>query len=205
MDPDMEKTIERAVEIERVKRYLATKNLRNTQTVLGRVTDLKCRSCSGFLQVVRFLFPPIPKPRHKNRKKRKALVARWMETNRVQTGVLNLMSLMTPPSYVCEKCGRRQGFYAAMARNLINVEPFPKAEWEVPMDIYKEISNERKRQDKQWGGCDHDDEHSINDFIAYIARHAGLAVDEKASVQRKNMVCVAALAVSVTEKLDRLP
>ncbi len=96
------------------------------KAVLGRLTELTC-SCSGLLREVRFFFPPIPKPRHKNRRIRKKLVAKWMETNRIQTGILNMVSLMRPPTYQCVKCEQRQGFYAAMARNLIKVEPMPES------------------------------------------------------------------------------
>lgn len=69
--------------------------------------------------------------------------------------------------------------------------------------IYDDIRNERELQSRAWGGPEHDDEHSINDFIAYIAKHAGKAVDGTVSDQRRQMIRVAALAVAVVEKLDR--
>jgi hypothetical protein len=70
-------------------------------------------------------------------------------------------------------------------------------------EIYTQIVAERERQDDRWGGPKHDDEHSINDFIAYITKHAGKAVDMKRGYQRQQMFQVAALAVAVIEKLDR--
>lgn len=69
--------------------------------------------------------------------------------------------------------------------------------------IYDDIRNERERQNREWGGPEHDDDHSISDFIAYITKHAGKAVDGTVSDQRRQMVRVAALAVAVVEKLNR--
>lgn len=70
-------------------------------------------------------------------------------------------------------------------------------------DLYDEIRDERSRQDVKWGGSEHDDDHSVNDFIAYIVKHAGRAVEEPKNVQRRQMIRVAALAVAVIEKIDR--
>ncbi len=69
--------------------------------------------------------------------------------------------------------------------------------------IYDEIRDERDRQDKKWGGPSHDDNHSINDFIAFIAKHAGMASDSFAVTRRKQMIRVAALAVAAIQKIDR--
>ncbi len=69
--------------------------------------------------------------------------------------------------------------------------------------IYDEIRDERDRQDKKWGGPAHDDGHSINDFVAFIAKHAGKAVDEAPLGQRKQMIRAAALAVAAIQKIDR--
>jgi hypothetical protein len=69
--------------------------------------------------------------------------------------------------------------------------------------IYQDINAERDAQDAQHGGAEHDDAHSLNDFVAFIARHAGKAVDAPLVEQRKQMVRVAALAVAVIEKVDR--
>jgi len=69
--------------------------------------------------------------------------------------------------------------------------------------VFGEIGGERERQDRKWGGPSHDDEHSTNDFVAYINQHAGKAVDAPLSDQRTQMIKVAALAVAVVEKIDR--
>lgn len=69
--------------------------------------------------------------------------------------------------------------------------------------IYNEIRDERDKQDKEWGGPIHDDDHTVNDFIAFITKHAGKAVDGSVQDQRHQMIRVAATAVAVVEKLDR--
>lgn len=70
-------------------------------------------------------------------------------------------------------------------------------------DVYDEIRDERQRQDAKWGGPEHDDAHQINDFIAYITKHAGRCVDAKSYEVRQHMIRVAALAVAVVQKIDR--
>jgi hypothetical protein len=70
-------------------------------------------------------------------------------------------------------------------------------------DIYDEIRDERQRQDAKHGGAEHDDAHSVNDFIAFIAKHSGRAVDADPRRARTHMIRVAALAVAVVEKIDR--
>ena len=73
------------------------------------------------------------------------------------------------------------------------------------MSIYDEIAAERKKQDEKWGGPNHDDTHDSYDWIAYVTKHMGKAVlwpfDQ--SIYRKQMVCVAALAVAAIESIDR--
>jgi hypothetical protein len=70
-------------------------------------------------------------------------------------------------------------------------------------DVYDEIRDERQRQDAKHGGAEHDDAHSYNDFIAFIAKHSGRCVDAKPHEVRRHMLRVAALAVAVIEKKDR--
>ena len=70
-------------------------------------------------------------------------------------------------------------------------------------DLYDEIRDERADQDAKHGGAEHDDEHSFNDFIAFISKHAGRCVDAKPRDVRGHMIRVAALAVAVIEKIDR--
>lgn len=69
--------------------------------------------------------------------------------------------------------------------------------------VHGEIREERKRQDDKWGGTEHDDEHSVSDFIAYVTKQAGEAVDRHRNIQRRQMIRVAATALALIEKLDR--
>ena len=73
--------------------------------------------------------------------------------------------------------------------------------------ILDAIFDERWKQDRQWGGPDHDDGHRVNDWVALITRHAGLAVedggDDDRSRFRRQMIRVAALAVAAIEAHDR--
>jgi hypothetical protein len=71
--------------------------------------------------------------------------------------------------------------------------------------IFEEIDVERRAQDEKWGGADHDDRHGSYDWIAFIARHTGLAVCRPwdPAVFRRQMVRVAALAVAAVEWVDR--
>ena len=69
------------------------------------------------------------------------------------------------------------------------------------MDIWAEIQEERERQSKNWGGAQHDDQHTPNDWIAFIAYHAGRG--SYRSNFRTQMVKVAALAVAAIEAWDR--
>lgn len=39
---------------------------------------------------------------------------------------LTIMGLMTPPFFVCEKCGRSSGFYETMGKALFQVAPLPQ-------------------------------------------------------------------------------
>lgn len=37
-------------------------------------------------------------------------------------------------------------------------------------DIYDEIQEERRRQDEQWGGFDHDQSHSLEEWLSYMEK-----------------------------------
>ena len=72
-------------------------------------------------------------------------------------------------------------------------------------EIFDLIEAERAAQDRKWGGPEHDDIHQMNDFIVYITKHAGRAVDANSDEVRRHMIRIAALAVAVVEKIDRSP
>ena len=67
--------------------------------------------------------------------------------------------------------------------------------------IFREVVIERERQDRIWGGPDHDVIHTSNDWIAYLTKHVGRAVFWPWTPEkfRQQMVIVAALAVAAIE------
>ncbi len=74
-----------------------------------------------------------------------------------------------------------------------------------------EVIAERKRQDRQWGGPEHDDEHGPDDWVRFINRHAAFAIDsvetlhasQGLSEYRRRLVQVAALALAAVKSYDR--
>ena len=79
--------------------------------------------------------------------------------------------------------------------------------------IFDEIAEERKDQDEQWGGPEHDDQHEFFDFNRYI-RKQGCSLDHCEEVEtnsietnrlmaRKHFIKIAALAVAAVESIDR--
>ncbi len=71
--------------------------------------------------------------------------------------------------------------------------------------IYEEIQQERKRQDEQWGGPDHDDRNNQLEWIGIITRHLGKALisSDVPLLSRIQLIRVAALAVAAVEWIDR--
>ena len=75
------------------------------------------------------------------------------------------------------------------------------------MSIYTELKQERKHQDKKWGGPLHDDTHDEDDWEAFIHERllgvprfdGGLAHDP----YRHRMIEIAALAIAAIESYDR--
>lgn len=66
--------------------------------------------------------------------------------------------------------------------------------------IIGDIQDERARQDKQWGGANHDATHTFDEWIALIAKAAGKAACETdPHLFRRQMIKVAALAVAALE------
>ncbi len=93
---------------------------------------MKC-SCGGALEsrreppkgldyVNRILGPP---PRHKKTRTRKKRMKEYTESQRALLLAVNCMAAMMKPHFVCGTCGRREGFYSAIGRNMITVEPMP--------------------------------------------------------------------------------
>ncbi len=68
--------------------------------------------------------------------------------------------------------------------------------------IFNAIKEERLRQDKMWGGAEHDDTHDEQDWIGYIDYQLSKANDE--GKYRERFTNIAALAVAALESMDRL-
>ncbi len=73
--------------------------------------------------------------------------------------------------------------------------------------VLLQVKDERRLQDHKWGGADHDDEHSTQDFCRWIKNYACWA-EQKAdglnkNKARKRLIQVAALAVAAVEGIDR--
>tara|TARA_R110000787_G_scaffold26344_26_gene73752 strand:+ start:1399 stop:1710 length:312 start_codon:yes stop_codon:yes gene_type:complete len=72
-------------------------------------------------------------------------------------------------------------------------------------DIWADIRRERKRQDAEYGGPDHDDRQSFADWMVRIVKQLGKAFVDPfdAATYRQQMVRIAALAVAAIEWCDR--
>jgi hypothetical protein len=75
-------------------------------------------------------------------------------------------------------------------------------------DVLNEVAKERIRQDKKWGGPDHDDQHTLADWWMFRkVREDDIfsrpwPLEDHAKI-RKNLIEIAALAVAQIEVLDR--
>jgi hypothetical protein len=67
-------------------------------------------------------------PKHKNNRIQKKWRKKWAEKAGPVIMGLKLARAMTPPRYVCSLCGKSEGFYTAIGRNLIKIEPLPLPE-----------------------------------------------------------------------------
>jgi hypothetical protein len=74
-------------------------------------------------------------------------------------------------------------------------------------EIFNEITEERSRQDQQWGGSEHDDTHDSLDFTMFIQlqalKHNRAFVRNKHIECRERLIKIAALAVAAVESMDR--
>jgi hypothetical protein len=65
---------------------------------------------------------------------------------------------------------------------------------------YQEVEEERRRQDQQWGGPEHDDQHAAHRWLQFIHRQV---VKQRGSPARGFLVKIAALAIAGIESIDR--
>ena len=74
-------------------------------------------------------------------------------------------------------------------------------------NILQEIEAERTRQDIKWGGPEHDDVHSTEEFIQWIEEYAGwarmMSSMNNMNKARRKLIKVAALSVAAVESIDR--
>ena len=103
-------------------------------SVLGPATSLKC-FCGGILhkdveglrkraEETSAALASRTRPRHRKKRILKKRIKAWQTRMRV----LNCVTMLVAgchPTFVCAKCSRREGFYGAIGRNLIQVEPMP--------------------------------------------------------------------------------
>ncbi len=67
------------------------------------------------------------------------------------------------------------------------------------------MADERDAQDAEHGGPVHDDELNERDWVAFIIKHIGRALEAKsAAAGRRQFIRVAALAVAACEWIDRM-
>lgn len=62
-------------------------------------------------------------PKHKKTRIQKKWRKRWAEKAGPIILGLKLAAIMGPPTFICSKCGKQEGFYSAIGRNMIRVEP----------------------------------------------------------------------------------
>jgi hypothetical protein len=100
---------------------------RGATEVLGQVTDMVC-TCGGKLQAVKYVATDMlpPQPTHRKKRIRKKLAKRWIKETRHLRMLGVMIGALQPPKFKCVECARVNSYYAAMARNLVTVEPLPE-------------------------------------------------------------------------------
>lgn len=74
----------------------------------------------------------------------------------------------------------------------------------IKQGLLADIEDERRRQDAQWGGPEHDDEHSMYDWRNYIIKQMiAFENDIHGPTRRSRLIKIAALAVAALECIDR--
>lgn len=95
---------------------------------MGRATELTC-TCGGILH--ERMAPPIPRlkpgPRQsRNRRIRKKQIKKWARAHARLIMAMNIIRQTSRPmGYRCASCKRHVGFYEAIGRNVIKIEPMP--------------------------------------------------------------------------------
>jgi len=98
---------------------------------LSNHSQLDCRCGNKLTEVYQAINPDKyalficgPAPRVKTRRKRKVALKKYRRKLKLaKLGALMASAMWHRPYYFCEKCGTRMGFYEAIGRNLIKIEP----------------------------------------------------------------------------------
>ncbi|MFL9904535.1 hypothetical protein PQR71_41485 [Paraburkholderia fungorum] len=112
----------------------------------------------------------------------------------------------------CSECGGIGAVwddtdYEAMGRDFERAETHATEKF-----IYDDVCDERIRQDKQWGGDAHDDQHGVLEWLGFVDHQTDKAISETAGLQtdrsiaqhvRARLVKIAALAVAGMASIDR--
>ena len=72
--------------------------------------------------------------------------------------------------------------------------------------IFNEIEDERLHQDEKWGGPEHDDTHSPEEWWAILFDHCDRLVDSGGQAEgdyRERLIKIAAIAVAAIQSWDR--
>lgn len=83
------------------------------------------------------------------------------------------------------------------------ISPSLRTNWGDRSVVFEAILERLMKQRQTHGGPDHDDAHSQNDWISFIVKFAGMAVDTIPGEFRHRMIDVAALAISAWESSQR--
>ncbi len=106
-----------------------------------------------------------------------------------------------------------ESLHAALrvANNAINgASPLPRVDAVAIPSQIGDIVAERQRQDAQWGGPEHDDKNTPNDWRGFIAEqlkkqsHSFVNPNPNFTEYRERMIKVSALALAAVESYDRL-
>jgi hypothetical protein len=75
----------------------------------------------------------------------------------------------------------------------------------VDTDLWQDIQDERDRQDAQWGGPKHDDQHTASQWASFRGKFENrqLRLTDDPRKQREELVKIAALTIAQIESLDR--
>lgn len=70
--------------------------------------------------------------------------------------------------------------------------------------VIGDVLLERQYQDEEWGGAEHDDTHTRQEWVTFLVEHLGrVAGAESREQYRHQLVRVAALALAAIESNDR--